>query len=100
MVNDMERTPEQVRARVFISGMVQGVFFRSSTRDQARRVGVTGWVRNLPDGRVEAIFEGSRSAVQQMIDWCQSGPPGAAVEHVEVQWEDATGAAEPFQIRW
>nr|WP_043097238.1 acylphosphatase [Kallotenue papyrolyticum] len=91
---------ERVRAHVFVSGRVQGVNFRAHLRDQARRAAVEGWVRNLPDGRVEAVLEGTRAAVQRLISWCYSGPPAAHVEHVEVQWEAPTGREGPFAISW
>ena len=77
-----------VRAHVLISGRVQGVFFRDTSRQQARLLQLAGWVRNLPDGRVEAVFQGEAAAVQQMIDWSHQGPPRALVEEVEVSWED------------
>jgi acylphosphatase len=85
---------------VFVSGRVQGVFFRYETRQQARRLGVTGWVRNLPDGRVEAIFEGEKEAVDFMIEFCRRGPPGARVEKVKVTWEPYKGEFEGFRIRY
>jgi acylphosphatase len=88
------------RAHVFISGWVQGVFFRADTKDLARKMGVTGWVRNLWDGRVEAVFEGEEEAVEHMIAWCHRGPPGAKVEEVEVIYEDYTGEYETFSIRY
>ncbi|MGM0576837.1 MAG: acylphosphatase [Myxococcota bacterium] len=81
----------KVRARVFISGRVQGVFFRDSTQQQARRRGVAGWVRNLVDGRVEAVLEGRDEAVRAILDWCRDGPPAARVEDVEVRWETPEG---------
>lgn len=90
---------ERMRARVYISGRVQGVNFRASTRDQARRAGLRGWVRNLPDGRVEAVFEGPRAEVQQLVSWCNSGPPVAHVEKVDLTWEDPTGSEAVFDIR-
>ena len=96
----MAMSLERVRAHVFISGQVQGVNFRATMRDQARRVGVEGWVRNLRDGRVEAIFEGSRAAVQRLVSWCYSGPPSAHVEQVEVEWQEATHREGPFSISW
>ena len=65
---------ETVRARVIVEGRVQGVNFRAACRDQARQIGVNGWVRNVPDGNVEALFEGSRGAVQRMVSWCYGGP--------------------------
>jgi acylphosphatase len=89
----------KVRAHVYISGRVQGVFFRDSTRHLARRYGVAGWVRNLPDGRVEAVFEGEKDAVQRLIDWCHQGPPGARVDRVDVEWQEYTGAFTDFTVR-
>lgn len=90
---------ERVRAHVFISGRVQGVYFRASTRDQARLVGVRGWVRNMVDGRVEAVFEGTRPQVHQMIAWCAAGPPAAHVEHIETVWEEPAGDEKGFIVR-
>lgn len=87
-----------VRAHVLISGRVQGVFFRDSTAKAARSEGVTGWVRNLRDGRVEACFEGTRQAVESMIAWCNSGPRQADVDDVTVEWEPAQGEGE-FRVR-
>lgn len=89
---------EQARARVLISGRVQGVNFRASARQQAQAAGVAGWVRNLADGRVEALFEGSRAAVQHMVTWCQHGPPYAHVERADVEWEAPTGQEHGFRI--
>jgi acylphosphatase len=91
---------EQVRAHVIISGHVQGVSFRAYTRDRAREAGVHGWVRNLNDGRVEAVFEGSRQAVQKLVSWCYSGPIQAQVEKVEVEWEEPTHQEGAFGIVW
>ncbi len=82
---------EHVRAHVWISGRVQGVFFRASTVDEAIAWGVDGWVRNGLDGRVEAMFEGEKSAVDAMIAWCRKGPPAARVGSVEVVWEEPKG---------
>jgi acylphosphatase len=86
------------RAHVFVSGIVQGVFFRASTRDEARMLGLKGWVRNLPDGRVEAVFEGEKSAVGQMLLWCAHGPPSAEVTDLETRWEDASSEFKSFDI--
>jgi acylphosphatase len=80
-----------VRVRVVVSGWVQGVFFRASCADQARRRGLGGWVRNLPDGRVEAVFEGEEPQVEAMIDWCGQGPPGARVQAVETEAQEPLG---------
>lgn len=90
----------KVRARVYITGWVQGVFFRSETQDEATRQGVTGWVRNLPDGRVEAVFEGEKGRVDRLIEFCRRGPPGARVAKVEVVWEDYRGEFRGFRIRY
>lgn len=83
-----------VRAHVFVSGMVQGVNFRWYTLERARQRGVAGWVRNLPDGRVEAVFEGEEEGVRSMVDWCGRGPRSAHVSDVEVQWEDPEGLTD------
>jgi acylphosphatase len=90
----------KVRAHVFVSGMVQGVFFRSETQYEAKKRGVTGWVRNLPDGRVEAVFEGEEEKVKQLINFCKHGPPGARVKGVDVRWENYTGEFKDFEIRY
>jgi acylphosphatase len=74
-------------AHVFVTGYVQGVFFRHTAAQKARTLGVTGWVKNLPDGRVEVVAEGEQSEVQKLVDWCHSGPPHATVEKVEVEWQ-------------
>jgi acylphosphatase len=76
------------------------VNFRYYTRQQARALGVRGWVRNLPDGRVEAIFEGDRERVEHMLEWCKKGPPASYVEGVEVIWEEPKGEFAGFEIRW
>ncbi|MEM5812671.1 MAG: acylphosphatase, partial [Candidatus Aenigmatarchaeota archaeon] len=73
--------------RVFVSGIVQGVFYRSWTEQTARGLGISGWVRNLPDGRVEAVFEGEKSKIERMIGLCRKGPPRARVDKVEVKKE-------------
>ncbi|MGJ3245659.1 MAG: acylphosphatase [Elainellaceae cyanobacterium] len=87
-----QTTPQKVTcAHVFISGQVQGVGYRASTRDMAKRLNLTGWVRNLRDGRVEALFEGSAGAIDEILRWCHEGPPSAVVNHIEVQYEDPKG---------
>lgn len=88
-----------IRRRVLISGLVQGVYFRAYTRDTATELGVTGWVRNLPDGRVEAVFEGKEEAVGRMIEWCRRGSPRARVEDVEVFEEPYRGEFDGFSIK-
>lgn len=87
-----------IRRRVLVSGLVQGVWFRDSCRAEARRIRVDGWVRNLDDGRVEAVFEGPADDVLTMVNWCQSGPPRAQVSTIEVVEEDPLGE-DTFLIR-
>jgi acylphosphatase len=89
----------KVRAHVFISGSVQGVFFRSETRHKAKERGVKGWVRNTSDGRVEALFEGEEENVKELIEFCKHGPPGARVTGVDVTRENYTGEFRDFEIR-
>ncbi|HEV2712643.1 MAG TPA: acylphosphatase [Gaiellaceae bacterium] len=79
------------RAHVVVSGRVQGVFFRAEARNRASSLGLGGWVRNRPDGTVEAVFEGKRDRVESMVDWCRRGPAHADVENVEVAWEEPRG---------
>ena len=76
---------------VTVTGLVQGVFFRAEARREADRLGVTGWVRNEPDGSVVAHFEGEPGAVDAMVDWCRKGPSRARVERVDVRETEATG---------
>ena len=87
------------RARVTISGRVQGVFFRDSTREKAEDLGLAGWVKNAPDGRVEALFEGSSQSVREMLDWCEHGPSQASVKSVDADFEEARGDLEGFEVR-
>jgi acylphosphatase len=82
---------DRIRRRVLIAGRVQGVFFRQSTVDEAVALGVSGWVRNLLDGHVEAVFEGPAHLVETAVDWCRHGPPHAAVESIEVIEETPEG---------
>ena len=89
-----------IRVHVIISGHVQGVFFRDKTQRQANARGVTGWVRNLTDGRVEAVFEGDEKVVQQVVSWCHQGPPNAYVTGVENHSEAVTGEYLSFSIRY
>lgn len=84
---------------VFISGKVQGVYFRDTTRKTAADHGIDGWVRNLPDGRVEAVFQGSKEAVDSMVDFCQQGPPAAHVESVELEEASDLGPFDGFEVR-
>ncbi len=90
---------KNVRANVIIFGRVQGVFFRDETRRSAQRIGVAGWVRNLPDGTVEALFEGDAEAVNAVIEWCHTGSPFANVSEVKVAWQSWVGDMDGFRIR-
>ena len=90
----------KVRAYAYVSGRVQGVFFRAETADLANRLGLTGWVRNLSDGRVEALFEGEKEDVEKALDFCRRGPPGARVRNLDVKWEDWQGEFQDFRIRY
>ncbi len=87
------------RVHLVVSGRVQGVFFRQSTADTARRLGLRGWVRNLPDGRVEAEAEGERAALETLVEWCRRGPPAARVDALEAGWGEPRGGLDPFAIR-
>ncbi len=91
---------EKVRARVIIEGRVQGVFFRYHTQEMAYRLGIKGWVKNRRDGRVEAVFEGEKDLVNQMIQWCYHGPPEARVSGVRVNWEEYRGEFQDFSITY
>lgn len=86
------------RLHLFIEGTVQGVTFRESTRREAERHGVRGWVRNLPDGRVEAVLEGPAPAVDAVAAWCHQGPRRARVRHVQAEEEPPTGAFASFKV--
>jgi acylphosphatase len=88
----------RIRAEVFVTGTVQGVYYRSTTRDVATEHGVDGWVRNLADGRVEAVFEGPRDSVESVVEWCHEGSPAADVEDVDIEYTDPEGE-EGFEIR-
>ena len=90
----------KARAHMFVSGRVQGVFFRSQTKHNADRHDVKGWVRNLPDGRLEAVFEGEKESVQALINFCKHGPSGARVTNIDLTWETYTGTFDKFKIRY
>jgi acylphosphatase len=90
---------EPLRAHVFVSGRVQGVYYRANTRDTAQERGVDGWVKNLDDGRVEAVFEGDRDAVESMVEWCHEGSPQANVEEVAVEYGEPHGETG-FEVRY
>lgn len=91
---------EPIRARAIISGRVQGVFYRMETQRAAHRIGVYGWVRNLADGTVEAVFEGEQDKVDAALQWCHQGPSNSRVEEVEVDWQDYTGEFSDFRVTY
>ncbi len=95
----METSPHRVRVALRIEGRVQGVFFRASTVAQARKLGVTGWVMNCSDGSVEAVAEGRKNEIQELIAWCRQGPPGAHVTLVDVRYENARDEFRGFSIK-
>lgn len=87
------------RAHVWVAGRVQGVWYRSNTRTKAIELGLKGWVKNLWDGRVEAVFEGEAHVIKEMIEWCKRGPPLAKVKQIEVKWEEPTGEFIDFSMK-
>jgi len=99
-----EKLPQEeamkIRAHVFVRGRVQGVFYRSEARYEAKKNHVKGWIRNLPDDRVEAVFEGEEQDVKQLVEFCKRGPPTARVTAIEVTWDSYTGEFTDFEIRY
>jgi acylphosphatase len=91
---------EKISAHIVIHGRVQGVYFRAYTRDQARLLGLSGWVLNRRDGSVEAFFEGEKSRVEEMLAWCRQGPPTSRVERVEVEYGEHLGTGDSFEVRY
>ena len=91
---------EMVRVHIFVSGRVQGVFFRQNTQKKAKQLKLTGWVRNLPDSRVEAIFEGEKDKIEEMIVWIKRGPIFARVDNTDVIWEEFKGEFDSFEIKY
>jgi len=87
------------RAHLFVSGRVQGVWYRASTRQEACALALVGWVRNLRDGRVEVVAEGSRDALDALLRWCHEGPPSAQVMDVDVNWCESSGEFTGFEVR-
>ena len=88
----------KTRVHVFITGIVQGVFFRLQTANKADKIGIVGWIKNLQDGRVEAVFEGEKEAIEEIISFCKRGPPRALVKNIEVQRETYSGEYKDFTI--
>ena len=90
----------KTRAHVYVSGRVQGVFFRQNTKREALREGVKGWVKNLDDGRVEAVFEGEEDAVKALVAFCHRGPKAAEVTGVTIEWQPYKGEFNNFSIAY
>jgi acylphosphatase len=90
---------ERTRAHVYVTGKVQGVYFRATTRDEAQDRNIDGWVRNLDDGRVEAVFEGPEAAVEELVEFCHEGSAAADVEAVDVTYEEPQDEGS-FHVRW
>jgi acylphosphatase len=90
---------EAARVHLKINGRVQGVYFRASTVEEARRLRLTGWVMNCPDSSVEVVAEGEREQLEELIRWCRSGPPGARVREVRAEWEAPKEEFQSFYIK-
>ena len=88
------------RAHVIISGRVQGVFYRAFTEEVAASLSLKGWVRNMPDGRVEAVFEGGEAAIKNAISACREGPPAANVTDMDIDWDEPAGEQGLFMVRF
>jgi acylphosphatase len=88
------------RVHIRVSGIVQGVFFRAHTQQVARSLRLTGWVRNLHDGRVEIVAQGPRDALDRLVEWCHHGPSMSRVDATDVTWEEVTGTFDDFEIRY
>jgi len=91
---------QQRRLQLRITGLVQGVFFRACTRDEARQLGLAGWVRNRADGSVEVEAEGTKDALNRLLIWCQRGSPASRVDQVEASWSEPTGEFVGFSVRY
>jgi len=88
------------RVHLIARGRVQGVYFRASARDRARQLGLSGWVRNCPDGSVAILAEGERARLEQLVVWCHGGPPGAVVTGLDAEWREASGEFVGFVVRY
>lgn len=89
----------QHQAHLIISGRVQGVFYRATCMEVAQRLGLTGWVKNLPGSEVEVLAQGEKEKIEKLIEWCKKGPPGAIVSNVDVMWENVLERFYEFRIR-
>jgi len=88
------------RVRIFVSGLVQGVFFRSQTKNKAEEIGLFGWVRNLADGRVEILAEGEKDKLEKLAAWTKKGPVSARIDGLDVEWQEYNGEFKNFEIRY
>ena len=91
---------QKVRVRIFVSGLVQGVFFRSETKNRAKELDIFGWVKNLTDGRVEILAEGEKDKLEKLIVWAKKGPDSARVDGLEIDWQEHKGEFKNFEIRY
>jgi len=91
---------EKTRAHMIVSGRVQGVFFRQNTLNKAKELGVFGWVKNLSDGRLEAVFEGEKKKVEEIVNWAEKGPVSAKVNDVRVEWQEYKGEFKGFKLKY
>lgn len=92
--------PNKIQVKVVVTGRVQGVFYRARTKEKADLLGIKGYVKNLPDGSVEAVFQGEALSVTKMTNWCRKGPAAAKVEHVSIQKDEMISDVDTFQIRY
>jgi acylphosphatase len=91
---------EKARAHIFVSGLVQGVFFRENTRRRAESLGLKGFVKNLPDGRVEAVFEGEKEKVEKMVEWAKGGSKSARVDGIDARFQEYKGEFQNFEVKY
>lgn len=91
---------EKARVNIFVAGLVQGVFFRSQTKNKAGELGLFGWVRNLADGRVEILAEGEKDKLEKLIDWAKKGPDSARVDGLEINWQEHNDEFKDFEIKY
>ena len=90
----------KIRAHIVVKGRVQGVFYRASAKDEAEKLGISGWVKNRREGNVEILAEGGELVVKELIEWCKKGPPHAKVKEVNVEWDEYKGEFKGFSITW
>jgi len=97
---EQKNEKEKMRVHIFVSGRVQGIFFRENTKKKAEKLAISGWVKNLRDGRLEAIFEGDRENIEKMVNWAKKGPIWAKIDDFSLVWEDYLGQFKDFEIRY